>query len=264
MVARRADGYHDVSMIMQEVDLCDTLEIEQSEGDGIELSCATLSCDSGNIVYRAAEAFYDATHIRALCTIKLTKRIPVCAGLGGGSSDAAATLKALNTLNGCPLSESELSKLALKLGADVPFFIAGGTALACGIGEKLSRICVSEKKWVVLIKPDIDISTALAYRELDSKPTRHPDTQKACEYLRMGDFERMYEHCGNSFEEVCRSKHPEIGIIKSHLLSCGAEFAMMSGSGPTVFGIFSVEAAARSAFESYKGSFQGGGVAKFV
>ena len=264
VVAKRADGYHEVSMIMQEVDLCDILEITQIEGSGIELYCNTLACDESNIVYRAARCFYVALGSDALCKIVLTKRIPVCAGLGGGSSDAAAVLKALNEINGFPFSTEKICELALGLGADVPFFITGGTALACGIGEKLTALPSPGAKWVALIKPDIDISTPLAYRELDSKPTLHPDTRKVCECIQSGNVAQMYKYCGNSFEEVSRSKYPEIDIIKEHLYAKGAEFAMMSGSGPTVFGIFESENAAREAFESYNGSFQGGGVARFV
>ncbi len=261
---RRDDGYHEVSMIMQEVSLCDKLEIEQCEGEGIELECNSLVCDEGNIAYRAAALFYSHTGIKKLCRIKLEKNIPVCAGLGGGSSDAAAVLKALNELNSFPIPKSEICKLALKLGADVPFFIGGGTALAEGIGEKLTPLLCPEKKWVAIVKPDIDISTPLAYREIDSKPTVHPDTKGACRSLEAGDYELMYKYCGNSFEQVCEDKYPEIGIIKKHMMDYGAEFAMMSGSGPTVFGIFGSEQEAKKAFETYEGSFQGGSVARFV
>lgn len=264
VAGKREDGYHDVSMIMQEVDLCDKLVIDQSEGEGIELWCDKLMCDADNIAYKAAWIYYQKTGIVRKCSMKLYKNIPVCAGLGGGSSDAAAVLKALNELNGYVLTNDELKELGLKLGADVPFFIEGGTALAEGIGERLTALKSPPVSYVVLIKPDIDISTALAYKEIDSGNTYHPDTKAACECLQNGNAEQMYKYCGNSFEEVTRGKYPQIEMIKTHLYNAGAVFSMMSGSGPTVFGIFDERRKAEDAFASYSGSFQGGGVAKFV
>lgn len=266
VTGKRTDGYHDVCMIMQEVSFCDTIEINSDSSGKIilELINSDLPCDESNIAVKAAKAFYKKTGIDGGCKIILKKNIPVCAGLGGGSSDAAAVLKALNEMHSFPLSQSELLDLGLTLGADVPFCIMGKTALAEGIGEVLTPVSSLLKGWVCIIKPDIDISTHLAYKAIDSCTYPHPDIRKCVEAIENNDADAFAENSGNVFEYVCCSNHPEINEIKTHLLNCGAFFAMMSGSGPSVFGIFKNKTDAELAFSSYKGSFQGGGVCEIL
>lgn len=266
VLGRLPNGYHEVSMIMQEVSLCDYVDIEKSKNSVIDVSLknSDLPTDENNIVYRAAKLFFDYTMIDGGCKIILEKHIPVCAGLGGGSADGAAVLKGLNELYGSKLSLDELVVLGLKLGADVPFCILGKTAHAGGIGEKLSPLKSKLKFNVCIIKPDIDISTPLAYRAIDSVSFPHPDTKKCIEALESGNSDDFFKNTANAFEYVCRPIHKEIDLIKDHFMSNGALFSMMSGSGPSVFGLFKTKADAIKAFDSYNGSFGGGGVCEFI
>lgn len=266
VTGKRDDGYHNVCMIMQEITLCDILDIEITDNEDIILNCDSDNVGDAkdNLCTKAAVRFFEKTKIKKGCKITLEKHIPVCAGLGGGSSDAAYVLKVLNNLFSKPLSDDELSELGLSLGADVPFFIKGKTALCEGIGEILTPINSTKEFWVALIKPDINISTKDAYGKIDSEPIAHPDTKMAAKLLEDGNMPEVYRLCSNVFEDVSIKDYPEIKRIKEHFLSEGAEFSMMSGSGPTVFGIFDTENKARGAFESYDGKIQGGGVAKTV
>ena len=266
VTGRLPNGYHEVCMLMQEVSLCDVVDIELADKGNISLTVTNspLPCDDGNIAYRAAKLFYEKTGIDGGCDIALEKHIPVCAGLGGGSADGAAVLKGLNQLYSNPLTTAELLEFGLALGADVPFCIMGKTALAEGIGEKLSPVDSKLRAYAVLIKPDINISTPEAYRAIDSVDFPHPDTGKCIIALKDGNARELKKYSGNAFEYVCCDKHPEIDIIKNHLISKGAAFAMMSGSGPTVYGLFETKEAAQTAYESYDGSFGGGGVCELI
>lgn len=266
VTGKRDDGYHDVCMIMQEVGLCDKIEIiPNTTGEiSLEVINSNLPCDESNIAVRAAKLFFEKAGIDGGCKITLEKNIPVCAGLGGGSSDGAAVLKALNEIYSFSLSEAELLELGLKLGADVPFCVMGKTALAEGIGEVLTPVSSLLKGWVCIIKPDIDISTPLAYKAIDNCTYPHPNISECVKAIENGDIETFVKNSGNVFEVVCRDVHPEINEIKNHLLNSGAFFAMMSGSGPSVFGIFENKSDAQRAFDSYKGSFQGGGVCELI
>ncbi len=263
---KRNDGYHNVCMIMQEITLCDLLDIEITDSEDIILTCNSENVGEAkdNLCTKAARVFFEKTGIGKGCTINLEKHIPVCAGLGGGSSDAACVLKTLNDLCSHPLSDDELLSLGLSLGADVPFFIRGKTALCEGIGEILTPISSKEKKWIALIKPEIDISTKEAYKKIDSQIINHPDTKLASKMMESKNMEKAYTLFSNVFEDVSIKDYPLIKSIKEHFLSKGAKFSMMSGSGPTVFGIFDTEKDATDAFESYGGSFQYGGVAQTV
>ena len=266
VTGKREDGYHNVCMIMQEIDLCDEINIELTDSREISLVCdseETGDADS-NIAVKAARLFFEKTKISKGCIITLSKNIPVCAGLGGGSSDGAAVLKALNVLCSNPLSEKELEDIALRLGADVPFFIRGKTALCEGIGEILTPLSGMEEVWIGLIKPNVDISTKEAYKKIDNEPISHPDTKGAGELMVYGDMEGMYGKCANVFEEVMGKDNPEIDKIRQHFLRCGAKFSMMSGSGPTVFGVFKKKDDAVFACSSYGGIVQCSAVAKTV
>ncbi|MBE7049487.1 MAG: 4-(cytidine 5'-diphospho)-2-C-methyl-D-erythritol kinase [Ruminococcaceae bacterium] len=266
VTGKRDDGYHNVCMIMQEITLCDILDIEITDSEDIVLMCDSQNVGQAddNLCTKAALLFFEKTGIKKGCSISLKKNIPVCAGLGGGSSDAACVLKTLNTLCHSPLSDDELASLGLTLGADVPFFIKGKTALCEGIGEILTPIASKEKFWVALIKPDADISTKEAYKRIDSEAIVHPDTKKATKVMEEGNMNELYKLCSNVFEDVSIKDFPQIKEIKEHFMSKGAKFSMMSGSGPTVFGIFDTEKEANEAFISYGGKIQGGGVAQTV
>lgn len=255
VVKKRDDGYHEVSMIMQEISLCDELDIELNEG-GITLRIenSDLPSDRDNIAYRAAELFFKESNINGGCDIVLKKNIPVFAGMGGGSADAAAVLKGLNELTGYPLSMDDLYRLGLRLGADVPFCIMGGTAHAGGIGEVLRAVESKLECFIALIKPDIDISTPDAYRAIDSAEILHPDIATALDAIRDGDMELFAKSTGNAFEYVSAPIYPEINDIKEHFIKNCAEFSMMSGSGPTVFALFSDRKKAEASISSYKGS----------
>jgi len=266
VTGKRDDGYHEVCMILQEIDLCDTLEIALTDDGEIHLSCDGLEdtdkCD--NLAYKAARLFLDYLGSKNGCNIKLTKNIPVGAGLAGGSADAAAVLKALNSLFKEPFGEEKLKELGLRLGADVPFCIMGGTALGEGIGEKLNSLYGMMPFWAALIKPEKSISTKEAYHKIDSTEVEHPDVLKCAKHIKQGEMEELFGSAGNVFEYVAKDEIPEIDDIKSHFISKGALFSMMSGSGPTVFGLFDDENAARKALESFSGVCECRHLAKII
>lgn len=259
---KRADGYHDVCMIMQETTLCDKLEITLTDDSEINLWCdkSIVASPRDNIVYKAAELFFKTSGIQKGCNIKLWKNIPAGAGLGGGSADAAATLKALNDLCSNPFDTNELMKMSVSLGADVPFCVLGGTALAEGIGEILTPLKPVEQKWLALIKPDFAVCTADAYKKIDSCNFPHPDVRKIAEYINNSDIDAVFGNCANVFEYAIAESHPQIYQIKEYLMSKGAVFAMMSGSGPTVFGIFDSKEEAEAAYNEYTDKVYEGGV----
>ena len=266
IVSKREDGYHDVCMIMQEVDFGDEVELDIGSNGNITVSCDKdlLLNPNDNLAYRAAKIFYEKSGISGGCDIKIKKHIPACAGLGGGSSDAAAVLKMLNSYYDNYFSTDELLKIGLSLGADVPFCIIGGTALAEGIGEILTPIDGMSEKWIAILKPDADISTALAYSKADSVPFSHPDVKAAVSEITGGKLESAYPLFGNVFEAVAASDFPEVKQMRDYMYAKGAEFAMMSGSGSAVFGIFDSEKKAKAAFDSCPYPTRGGGCGKTV
>lgn len=240
---RRENGYHEVSMIMQSIDLYDTLSFEK-EGEGISLSCdnAELNkeAESGkdNLIVRASKAFFEYTGIKEGVKITLTKRIPIAAGMAGGSTDAAATLRGLNTLFSAGLKREELEKIGVKLGADIPFCITGGTKLSEGIGEILTDLPSPKRTALVICKPDINVSTKDVYEAFDGLTNPdHPKVSEMKEALINGEYERIPKLMGNSLEGVTGKLHPIIGEIEKIMVENGAIKAMMSGSGPTVFAI---------------------------
>ena len=257
VVRRRSDGYHDVEMIMQTLALCDEIEINKTE-KGILLSGsgAGLAYDESNLAYRAAQLFFDKCKIDGGAQIYIEKKIPICAGLAGGSSDAAAVLTGLNELFGMPLTKGELMETGAKLGADVPFCIMKGTALAQGIGEILSPIAPIDDVNVVLVKPDIGVSTPWAYKNLELEKIGHPDTEKAVRCIESGDTGTLWKTCANVFESVVFTHYPIVKEIKESMASCGADLSLMSGSGPTVFGIFENENNAKAAYKFFKEKFK--------
>ncbi len=252
VVGKRPDGYHDVDMIMQSVSLCDSIAIEKTFS-GIELSgTGHLAYDKTNLAYRAAELFFDASGIKGGARIHIQKRIPMCAGMAGGSADAAAVLKGLNLLYGKPLSLSVLTKIGARLGADVPFCILGKTARACGIGDKLTEISPLPRKNILVVKPPVAVSTPEAYAGLDFENMDHPDIEKAICAIENGDMSLLYREMGNSFEYSIFRKYPKIASIKSKMLELGADASLMSGSGSAVFGIFENEEKLSEAYGIFK------------
>ena len=255
VTGRRADGYHTVRMVMQSVALHDTLRVAVTQGErkprGILLTCNLpyLPVDERNLAYRAAELFYQETDaLPGTCEIHIEKRIPMAAGLAGGSSDAAAVLRALAALHNVCLTDDELCAMGLKLGADVPYCLRGGTMLAEGIGEELTALSPMPHCWVVLCKPPFAVSTKDAYREMDEVSIRQrPDTKGMIRALEKGDYHGVASRLSNVMELVTATKRRQIGEIKAFLTENGADGTLMSGSGPTVYGLFSDEGRARTA-----------------
>jgi len=248
VIAKRADGYHDLRMIMQRINLCDEVSIELSAEPGIRVTCGKKGVPDGegNIAFRAAKRLLDLSEISAGINISITKNIPVAAGLGGGSSDCAAVLSGLNELLNLGLSRERLMEIAVKLGADVPFFLFGHTALAEGIGELLTPVSEVPDGWIVLVNPNVPVSTAWVYKNLQLTRQGGVDTLP-------NSFENMVELSSilhNDLESVTIPAFPVIAEIKRLLLDSGAAGSLMSGSGPTVFGLFEDESIARRAADS--------------
>ncbi len=241
VLRRRPDGYHELRMIMQTVDICDELTFEKKEEPGILLRIdgAALPTDENNLVCRAAALLLEEKQIEQGVSITLKKRIPIAAGMAGGSADAAATMRGLNALFELGCSMEELRRLGVKLGADIPYCISGGTMLSEGIGEILTPLPSPPECHLVVAKPDIDVSTAFVYQNLraDSLPF-HPDIDGMAEALAAGDLKGMTDRMGNVLETVTVREYPVIDRIKKRMCELGAENALMSGSGPTVFGIY--------------------------
>lgn len=250
VLRRRPDGYHELKMIMQTVDICDDLTFEKESEPGIRLRIegADLPADKNNLVTRAAALLLQERKISEGVAITLTKRIPIAAGMAGGSADAAAAMRGLNSLFEMGYSTEDLRELGVKLGADIPYCIAGGTMLSEGIGEVLTPLPAPPECYLAVAKPDIDVSTAFVYQNLraDSLPF-HPDIDGMAEALAAGDLRGITERMGNVLETVTVPAYPVIDRIKKRMCELGAENALMIGSGPTVFGIYQEQAAAAKA-----------------
>lgn len=236
---KREDGYHEINTVMQQIDLSDTLIIkEKEEGIVIKSDNMDLPLDSSNLIYKAWEKIQEKTGIRKGIEVTVEKRIPIAAGLGGGSSNAAATLKGLNELWDLGLSEEDLREIGVEIGADVPFCITGGTALAQGIGDKLTKLKPFKDKDLILINPGMPILTAEVYRNLNPDGKRKMNIEKIVQFIENNDLHSLAKHIINVMEEVVIKKTPVILEIKRDLIKYGALCSLMSGSGPTVFGLF--------------------------
>ena len=257
VVRKREDGYHDLRMIMQSVYLYDQIELVKTEERSIRVSTNLNFLPTGedNLVYKAAKLLMDEFEIRQGVTISLKKCIPVAAGLAGGSSDAAAVLVGVNRMFQLGLSKKDLMERGVKIGADVPNCIMRGTALAEGIGDVLTRLPDAPDAFVVLAKPPIHVSTAFVYGNLKAGQLEsHPDIDAQVQAIRAGDLHQMASLMGNVLETVTIPQYPVISDIKKCMIDCGAVGAMMSGSGPTVFGLFDEEQKAKAAYEALSGS----------
>ena len=263
VLRRREDGYHDLRMIMQTVYLYDQIGLRETEQSGITVSTnlSYLPSNEDNLVYKAARLLMDEFQIRHGVSIQLRKYIPVAAGLAGGSSDAAAVLVGVNRLFHLGLSMEELMERGMKIGADVPYCVMRGTALAEGIGEKLTRLPKAPDAWVVLAKPPVHVSTGFVYGNLKADQLEsHPDIDGQAEAIRSGDLYGMAARMGNVLETVTIPAYPVIEEIKNCMKQAGAVNAMMSGSGPTVFGLFDDPEKAKTAY----GLLERGSLAKNV
>ena len=260
VIGKREDGYHNVRMIMQQVGLYDGIDIKRlglcTDGKryiDIETNLRYLPVNENNLAHKAATLLMDEFDIQESIHIKIKKLIPVAAGMAGGSSDAAAVMKGLNRMFGLRLSKKELMERGVKLGTDVPYCIMGGTALAEGIGDILTPIRDIPPCYIILAKPGINVSTKVVYSELNvDKIKNHPDIDGLIRCIQINDLCAMTKKMGNVLEEVTEKMYPVIKEIKQTMLSLGAINSMMSGSGPTVFGIFDEKDTARQAYDSLK------------
>ncbi len=252
----RPDGYHEMEMIMQTVSLWDTVTIQTQTGKPWELSCSPgdLPCGPENLVWKAAAAFYQATGLTDTgLAMTIKKRIPSQAGMAGGSADAAAVLHLLNELHGRPLTETALCRVGARVGSDVPYCILGGTALAKGRGEQLTRLPPMPHSWIVLCKPDFSISTPALFRAVDAYPIlRRPDTKAAMDAIAEGDLRGLAAQLCNVFEPLVLTQYPHAAAIGDTMLAHGALATCMTGTGSVFYGIFEDQKAAQTAAAALK------------
>lgn len=251
VVRRREDGYHEVRMVMQTIHLYDKLEIVKTKEEGITITSnlSYVPTNENNLVYKAGKLLMDEFGIKEGVFVDLQKRIPVAAGMAGGSSDAAAMLYGMNQIFELGLSRQELMDRGVKIGADVPYCLMRGTALAEGIGEKLTSLPPMVKCPVLIAKPQISVSTKFVYQNLKlDETTIHPDIDQLVKDIENSDLHAIAGRMGNVLESVTIPEYPIIAQIKEQMMKSGAINSMMSGSGPTVFGLFEDEATARAAY----------------
>ncbi|OXM82610.1 4-(cytidine 5'-diphospho)-2-C-methyl-D-erythritol kinase [Paenibacillus rigui] len=256
VLRKREDGYHEVEMVMTMVDLADRIEMQELPRDTIIISSQAgyIPLDEKNLAFQAARLIKDRYDVKQGVYIHLDKKIPVAAGLAGGSSDAAATLRGLNRLWKLGIPVEELQRLGAELGSDVPFCVTGGTAIATGRGEKLEAIEAPPQCWVILAKPPINVSTSEIYGKLRAAGIQHhPSTSAIVEAIRQKRFDWLCDRLGNVLEEVTLELYPEVRQLKECMVRLGADGVLMSGSGPTVFGLVSKEAKVARIYNGLRG-----------
>lgn len=236
---KRPDGYHEVEMIMTTVDLADRIELKEIPGKNIKILSHNrfVPDDHRNLAYQAAHILKERYDVNKGVSITIEKNIPVAAGLAGGSSDAAATLRGLNRLWGLGLSLDELAEIGAEIGSDVSFCVYGGTALAKGRGEKITHLPPPPNCWVILAKPTLGVSTADVYKRLQLSDMEHPDVYGMIAAIENNDYQKVCSGLGNVLEQVTLPLYPEVANIKNQMKTFGADAVLMSGSGPTVFGL---------------------------
>lgn len=252
---KRPDGFHEVEMIMTTVDLADRIGLESREDGVIKIISADryVPDDQRNLAYQAAKLLKDTYNVQAGVSIVLEKKIPVAAGLAGGSSDAAATLKGLNRLWNLQLTADQLAEHGAKIGSDVSFCVYGGTALATGRGEKIQELPSPPNCWIILAKPSIGVSTADVYGSLKVNEIIHPNTTEMIRAIKEKDYELMCATMGNALESVTLKLYPEVSTIKEQMMKFGADAVLMSGSGPTVFGLVQHESRVNRIYNGLRG-----------
>lgn len=255
VLRKRDDGFHEVKMIMTTIDLADRVELVGITPNEIRIVSHNrfVPDDQRNLAYQAAKLLKDRFQIDKGVSISITKTIPVAAGLAGGSSDAAATLRGLNRLWKLGLTLDELAELGAEIGSDVSFCVYGGTALATGRGEIIQHIDPPPHCWVVLAKPTIGVSTADVYRNLNLQMIKHPDVEGMVNALHTSDYEKICSLMGNVLEDVTLRMHPEVANIKDQMKRFGADAVLMSGSGPTVFGLVQYESRLPRVYNGLRG-----------
>lgn len=251
VVRRLENGYHEVKMVMQTVGIYDVLDFKRIQnGIVITTDSGELPTNEDNLIYKAAKLMMEQYHINEGVEIHLEKHIPIAAGMAGGSTDAAATLKGMNRLFDLGCTLKDLMELGVKIGADVPYCVMGGTALAEGIGEKLTPLAPAPDCYVLVAKPDINVSTKYVYEHLDAQEiVKHPDIDGMVEAIAEESLQGILDRMENVLETVTVSAYPVIQTIKDRMKELGAINSLMSGSGPTVFGIFVEKDMARRAYE---------------
>lgn len=252
---KRPDQYHEVEMIMTTVDLADRIGLEPRKDGLIKIISADrfVPDDERNFAYQAAKLLKDTYGISEGVSIKIDKEIPIAAGLAGGSSDAAATLRGLNEMWDLQLTMDELAEHGSKIGSDVSFCVYGGTALATGRGEKIKELPAPPACWIVLAKPKIGVSTADVYGGLKLEGIQHPNTKQMIEAIETQNYELVCQSLGNVLETVTFKLHPEVVMIKEQMQRFGADAVLMSGSGPTVFGLVDSESRATRIYNGLRG-----------
>lgn len=252
---KRQDNYHEVEMVMTTVDLADRIGLEPRKDGLIKIISADrfVPDDERNFAYQAAKLLKDTYGIKEGVSIKIDKEIPIAAGLAGGSSDAAATLRGLNELWNLNLPLDVLAEHGAKIGSDVSFCVYGGTALATGRGEKIQELPAPPTCWVVLVKPKIGVSTADVYGSLKLDGLNHPNTKQMVQAIETEDYELLCKSLGNVLESVTFKLHPEVEMIKDQMQRFGADAVLMSGSGPTVFGLVDTETRATRIYNGLRG-----------
>lgn len=255
VLGKRDDGYHEVEMVMTTIDLADRIELAEAEEDTITIVSHSrfVPDDQRNLAYQAAKLLKERYEIKKGVTISIDKNIPVAAGLAGGSSDAAATLRGLNELWQLNISTDQLANIGAEIGSDVSFCVYGGTALARGRGEKISRLPSPPNCWVILAKPAIGVSTADVYRGLDIENIDHPNIDAMVSAIKNQQYEKICQHMGNALEGVTLKMHPEVLHIKEQMERFGADAVLMSGSGPTVFGLVQHESRLQRIYNGLRG-----------
>lgn len=251
---KRDDGFHEVQMVMTEVDLNDRLTFTKRNDKNIiiETDHQFIPTDRRNLVYQAAELMRETYDISPGVHIEIEKNIPVSAGMAGGSTDAAATFRGLNKIFNIGASLDELAVLSSQLGSDIPFCVYGGTALATGRGEKIKRLRKPPNAWVVIAKPPISVSTKLIYKHL--KPGMYsPRSTDMVEAIQSGDYQSMLKCMKNDLQEVTKGKYAKVNVLLHKMQEHGADKAMMSGSGPTVYGLVQKERQAKKLFNAMRG-----------
>ncbi len=255
VLQRRPDGFHEVEMVMTTVDLADRLSFRSIEEDRIIIrsSAHYVPNDERNLAYQAAALLKRRFHISSGVEVIIDKKIPVAAGLAGGSADAAATLRGLNRLWSLQLSVEQLATLGKEIGSDVAFCVHGGTALATGRGEQITPLVAPPHCWVILAKPALSVSTGSIYQKLHPKEMKKGTTQQMVQAIRENDYEAICQSTSNVLETVTFRVHPEVRQLKQKMKDFGVDVARMSGSGPTVFGLVKQEAHVQRIYNALKG-----------
>ncbi|MFC4323941.1 4-(cytidine 5'-diphospho)-2-C-methyl-D-erythritol kinase [Litchfieldia salsa] len=255
VIGKRSDGYHEVKMIMTTIDLADRIELVEIPEDTIKIVSHSryVPDDNRNLAFQAANLLKKRFNINRGVAITIMKTIPVAAGLAGGSSDAAATLRGLNKLWNLQLSIDELAEIGAEIGSDVSFCVYGGTALATGRGEKIKHIESPPHCWIILAKPSIGVSTADVYKNLSLEHVNHPDVDGMINAIKEHDYSEICKLVGNVLEDVTLKMHPEVAHIKEQMKKFGADAVLMSGSGPTVFGLVQHESRMQRIYNGLRG-----------